>query len=133
MKKLIFLLAIVFTFSNSMAQMTWMTAYKVDPVKMKDAKSAIGKKTKKYNSKADGELIYTYEIVAGDRANYLVRSGFAESMAQFDSYGSQGLDYWMENVAPLMENVGGTEYMSYVPSASFDDRPNDAKKIWKVI
>ena len=49
MKKLIFLLAIVFTFSNAMAQMTWMTAYKVDPVKMKDAKSAIGKKTKKYN------------------------------------------------------------------------------------
>ena len=80
MKKIIFLLAFAFTFSNAMAQMTWMTAYKVDPVKMKDAKSAIGKKTKKYNSKADGELIYTYEIVAGDRANYLVRSGFAESM-----------------------------------------------------
>ena len=37
----------------------------------------------------------------------------------------------MENVAPLMENVGGTEYMSYVPSASFDDRPNDAKKYGK--
>ena len=47
MKKLILLLVVVFTFSNTMAQMTWMTAYKVDPVKMKDAKSAIGKKTKK--------------------------------------------------------------------------------------
>ena len=67
MKKIIFLLAFAFTFSNAMAQMTWMTAYKVDPVKMKDAKSAIGKKTKKYNSNVDGELIYTYEIVAGER------------------------------------------------------------------
>ena len=76
MKKLILLLVVVFTFSNTMAQMTWMTAYKVNPAKMNDAKSAIGKKTNKYNSKADGELIYTYEIVAGDRANYLVRSGF---------------------------------------------------------
>ena len=27
---------------------------------------------------------------------------------ELDSYGNQGLDYWMENVAPLMENVGGT-------------------------
>ena len=113
MKKIILLLAFVFTFSNTMAQMTWMTAYKVDPVKMKDAKSAIGEKTQKYNSKADGELIYTYEIVAGDRANYLVRSGFAKSMAEFDSYGSQGLDYWMENVAPLMNNVGGTCYFHF--------------------
>ena len=48
MKKLILLLAFVFTFSNTVAQMTWMTAYKVDPVKMKDAKSAIGEKTQKY-------------------------------------------------------------------------------------
>jgi hypothetical protein len=133
MKKLILLLVVVFTFSNSMAQMTWMTAYKVDPVKMKDAKSAISNKTKKYNSKADGELIYTYEIVAGDRANYLVRSGFAQSMAQFDSYGSQGLDYWMENVAPLMNNVGGTEYFSHASDASFDDAEPGTNKIWKVL
>ena len=33
---------------------------------MKDAKSAISNGEKKYNSKADGELIYPYEIVAGD-------------------------------------------------------------------
>lgn len=113
--------------------MTWMTAYKVDPVKMKDAKSAISNKTKKYNSKADGELIYTYEIVAGERANYLVRSGFAQSMAQFDSFGSQGLDYWMENVAPLMNNVGGTEYFSHASDASFDDAEPGTNKIWKVL
>ncbi len=62
MKKIIFLLAFAFTFSNAMAQMTWMTAYKVDPVKMKDAKSAIGKKTKKYNSNVDGELIYSQNL-----------------------------------------------------------------------
>ena len=133
MKKLILLLVVVFTFSNTMAQMTWMTAYKVDPSKMKDAKSAISNKTKKYNSKVDGELIYTYEIVAGERANYLVRSGFAQSMAQFDSYGSQGLDYWMENVAPLMNNVGGTEYFSHASDASFDDAEPGTNKIWKVL
>jgi len=133
MKKLIFLLAFAFTFSNAMAQTAWTTMYKVAPENMQAAKDAIGKKTKKFNSKADGELIYTFQILAGERANYIVREGLGNSYAELDSYGNQGLDYWMENVAPLMENVGGTEYMSYVPSASFDDRPNDAKKIWKVI
>ena len=133
MKKLIFLLAIAFTFSNAMAQTAWTTMYKVAPENMQAAKDAIGKKTKKFNSKADGELIYTFQILAGERANYIVREGLGNSYAELDSYGNQGLDYWMENVAPLMENVGGTEYMSYVPSASFDDRPNDTKKIWKVI
>ena len=133
MKKLIFLLAIAFTFSNAMAQTAWTTMYKVAPENMQAAKDAIGKKTKKFNSNADGELIYTFQILAGERANYIVREGLGNSYAELDSYGNQGLDYWMENVAPLMENVGGTEYMSYVPSASFDDRPNDAKKIWKVI
>ena len=133
MKKLLLLLVVVLVFNNTMAQMTWMTAYKVEPLKMKDAKSAIEKKTKKYNSDVDGELIYTYEIIAGDRANYLVRSGFAQSMAQFDSYGSQGLDYWMENVAPLMNNVGGTEYFSHADDASFDDAEPGTNKIWKVL
>lgn len=133
MKKLILSIVVVFTFSNTIAQMTWMSAYKVDPVKMNDAKSAIEKKTKKYNSNVDGELIYTYEIVAGDRANYIVRSGFAQSMAQFDSYGTQGLDYWMENVAPLMNNVGGTEYFSHSSDASFDDAEPGTNKIWKVL
>ena len=133
MKKLLLLLVVVFVFNNTMAQMTWMSAYKVEPLKMKDAKSAIEKKTKKYNSDVDGELIYTYEIIAGDRANYLVRSGFAQSMAQFDSYGTQGLDYWMENVAPLMNNIGGTEYFSYADDASFDDAEPGTNKIWKVL
>ena len=133
MKKLLLLLVVVFVFNNTMAQMTWMTAYKVEPLKMKDAKSAIEKKTKKYNSDVNGELIYTYEIIAGDRANYLVRSGFAQSMAQFDSYGTQGLDYWMENVAPLMNNVGGTEYFSHADDASFDDAEPGTNKIWKVL
>ena len=133
MKKLLLLLVVVLVFNNTMAQMTWMTAYKVEPLKMKDAKSAIEKKTKKYNSDVDGELIYTYEIIAGDRANYLVRSGFAQSMAQFDSYGTQGLDYWMENVAPLMNNVGGTEYFSHADDASFDDAEPGTNKIWKVL
>ena len=133
MKKLLLLLVVVFVFNNTMAQMTWMSAYKVDPVKMNDAKSAIGKKTNKYNSSAEGELIYTYEILAGERANYLVRSGFAQSMAQFDSYGTQGLDYWIENVAPLMNNVGGTEYFSYATDASFDDAEVGENRIWKVL
>ena len=133
MKKLLLLLVVAFVFNNTMAQMTWMTAYKVEPLKMKDAKSAIEKKTKKYNSDVDGELIYTYEIIAGDRANYLVRSGFAQSMAQFDSYGTQGLDYWMENVAPLMNNIGGTEYFSHADDASFDDAEPGTNKIWKVL
>ena len=133
MKKLLLLSVVVFVFNNTMAQMTWMTAYKVEPLKMKDAKSAIEKKTKKYNSDVDGELIYTYEIIAGDRANYLVRSGFAQSMAQFDSYGTQGLDYWMENVAPLMNNIGGTEYFSHADDASFDDAEPGTNKIWKVL
>ena len=133
MKKLLLLLVVVFVFNNTMAQMTWMSAYKVEPLKMKDAKSAIEKKTKKYNSDVDGELIYTYEIIAGDRANYLVRSGFAQSMAQFDSYGTQGLDYWMENVAPLMNNIGGTEYFSHADDASFDDAEPGTNKIWKVL
>ena len=74
-----------------------------------------------------------YEIIAGERANYLVRSGFAQSMAQFDSYGTQGLDYWMENVAPLMNNVGGTEYFSHADDASFDDAEPGTNKIWKVL
>ena len=133
MKKLILLLAVVFTFSNAIAQTAWTTMYKVAPENMQAAKDAIGKKTKKFNSKADGELIYTFQIIAGERANYIVREGLGDSYAELDSYGNQGLDYWMENVAPLMTNVGGTEYMSYVPTASFDDRPSDAKKIWKVL
>jgi len=133
MKKIILMLVLTFTFSSVMAQMTWMSAYKVDPLKMKDAKSAIASKTNKFNSKVDGELIYTYEILAGDRANYLVRSGFAQSMAQFDSYGNKGLDFWMENVAPLMSNVGGTEYFSYSTEASYDDAEVGVNKIWKVL
>ena len=56
MKKLIFLLAIAFTFSNSMAQTAWTTMYKVAPENMQAAKDAIGKKTKKFNSKADGRF-----------------------------------------------------------------------------
>ena len=54
-------------------------------------------------------------------------------MAQFDSYGTQGLDYWMENVAPLMNNVGGTEYFSHADDASFDDAEPGTNKIWKVL
>ena len=112
MKKLIFLLAIAFTFSNAMAQIAWTTMYKVAPENMQAAKDAIGKKTKKFNSKADGELIYTFQILAGERANYIVREGLGNSYAELDSYGNQGLDYWMENVAPLMENVGGMKCVS---------------------
>ena len=48
MKKLIFLLAVVFTFSNAMAQTAWTTMYKVAPENMQTAKDAIGKKTKKF-------------------------------------------------------------------------------------
>ena len=51
MKKIILMLVLTFTFSSVMAQMTWMSAYKVDPLKMKDAKSAIASKTNKFNSK----------------------------------------------------------------------------------
>ena len=61
------------------------------------------------------------------------RQGFAQSMAQFDSYGSQGLDYWMENVAPLLNNVGGTEYFSHAKDASFDDAEPGENRIWKVL
>ena len=38
MKKLIFLLAIAFTFSNAMAQTAWTTMYKVAPENMQAAK-----------------------------------------------------------------------------------------------
>ena len=61
MKKIIFLLAFVFTISNTIAQTAWTTMYKVAPENMQVAKEAIGKKTKKFNSKADGELIYTFQ------------------------------------------------------------------------
>ena len=76
MKKLIFLLAIACTFSNAMAQTAWTTMYKVAPENMQAAKDAIGKKTKKFNSKADGELIYTfqYDLIqksAPDRTLYI--------------------------------------------------------------
>ena len=133
MKKLIFLLAIAFTFSNAMAQTAWTTMYKVAPENMQAAKDAIGKKTKKFNSKADGELIYTFQILAGERANYIVREGLGNSYAELDSYGNQGLDYWMENVAPLMNNIGGTEYFSYATDASFDDAEAGTNRIWKVL
>ena len=133
MKKLIFLLAIAFTFSNAMGQTAWTTMYKVAPENMQAAKDAIGKKTKKFNSKADGELIYTFQILAGERANYIVREGLGNSYAELDSYGNQGLDYWMENVAPLMNNVGGTEYFSHATDASFDDAEPGTNRIWKVL
>lgn len=124
---------LIFSYTGVMSQTAWTTMYKVAPENMQDAKKAIAEKTNKFNSDINGELIYTFQIIAGERANYIVREGLGDSYAELDSYGNKGLDFWMENVAPLMENVGGTEYMSYVPSASFDDRPSDAKKIWKVI
>ena len=93
MKKLILLLVVVFTFSNTMAQMTWMTAYKVDPVKMKDAKSAIGKKTKKYNipvvhsmTKKGLGFVYTKTHLSENNKKAKVILNFNEKLYPYNDY-----------------------------------------------
>ena len=133
MKKLILLVCLVaFTFSAA-GQQIWMSAYKVDPSNTKQAREAIAEKTKTFNTLESGRLIYTYEIVAGERANHLVRVGFGESLADLDSWDSAGYDYWIKNVSPLISNVGGTEYMQYVADASFDDAEPGSNRISKVL
>ena len=133
MKKIILSLCLIaFTF-NAVGQQIWMSAYKVDPSNTKQAREAIAEKTKTFNTLESERLIYTYEIVAGERANYLVRVGFGESLAQLDSWDNAGYDYWIENVSPLISNVGGTEYMQHATDASFDDAVAGSNRISKVL
>ena len=133
MKKIILLLCLVaFTF-NAVGQQIWMSAYKVDPSNTKQAREAIAEKTKTFNTLESERLIYTYEIVAGERANYLVRVGFGESLAQLDSWDNAGYDYWIENVSPLISNVGGTEYMGYAKDASYNTSEPGSLRVGKVL
>ena len=111
----------------------WLSYYKVNKGEMQNAKTSIAKKTKKYNSKADGELIYTFQVEAGERAQQLIRFGVGQTMASLDGYDSDGYKYWNENVSPLINNVGGTEYISFNEKASFDNVSSGTNRVSKVL
>ena len=133
MKKSILLsLALTLCF-NAYTQEGWMSYYKVNDGQMQSAKDAISKKTKKYNGSTDGELIYTFQVEAGERAQQLIRFGVGPTMASLDGYDSDGYKYWMENVSPLINNVGGTEYISFNEQASFDNVTRGTNRVSKVL
>ena len=131
-KSILFILALTLCFSAN-SQEGWLSYYKVNKGEMQNAKTSIAKKTKKYNSKADGELIYTFQVEAGERAQQLIRFGVGPTMASLDGYDSDGYKYWNENVSPLINNVGGTEYISFNEMASFDNVPSGTNKVTKVL
>jgi hypothetical protein len=132
MKKSILLLFVFVLSFSANSQEGWVTYYKVNKGEMQSAKEAIAKKTKKYNSSADGELIYTFQVEAGERAQQLVRFGVGPTMASLDT-GAEGYQYWMDNVSPLINNVGGTEYVSRSDGASFDNVVAGTNKVAKVL
>ena len=131
-KSILFILALTLCFSAN-SQEGWMSYYKVNKGEMQNAKTSIAKKTKKYNSKADGELIYTFQVEAGERAQQLIRFGVGQTMASLDGYDSDGYKYWNENVSPLINNVGGTEYISFNEKASFDNVSSGTNRVSKVL
>ena len=92
MKKSILLsLALTLCF-NAYTQEGWMSYYKVNDGQMQSAKDAISKKTKKYNGSTDGELIYTFQVEAGERAQQLIRFGVGPTMASLDGYDSKSIE-----------------------------------------
>ena len=131
-KSILFILALTLCFSAN-SQEGWLSYYKVNKGEMQNAKTSIAKKTKKYNSKADGELIYTFQVEAGERAQQLIRFGVGQTMASLDGYDSDGYKYWNENVSPLINNVGGTEYISFNEKASFDNVSSGTNRVSKVL
>ena len=131
-KSILFILALTLCFSAN-SQEGWLSYYKVNKGEMQNAKTSIAKKTKKYNSKADGELIYTFQVEAGERAQQLIRFGVGPTMASLDGYDSDGYKYWNENVSPLINNVGGTEYISFNEKASFDNVSSGTNRVSKVL
>ena len=131
-KSILFIMALTLCFSAN-SQEGWLSYYKVNKGEMQNAKTSIAKKTKKYNSKADGELIYTFQVEAGERAQQLIRFGVGQTMASLDGYDSDGYKYWNENVSPLINNVGGTEYISFNEKASFDNVSSGTNRVSKVL
>lgn len=131
-KSILFIMALTLCFSAN-SQEGWLSYYKVNKGEMQNAKTSIAKKTKKYNSKADGELIYTFQVEAGERAQQLIRFGVGPTMASLDGYDSDGYKYWNENVSPLINNVGGTEYISFNEKASFDNVSSGTNRVSKVL
>ena len=131
-KSILFIFALTLCF-NAYSQEGWVSYYKVNDGQMQTAKDAIAKKTKKYNGSTDGELIYTFQVEAGERAQQLIRFGVGPTMASLDGYDSDGYKYWMENVSPLINNVGGTEYISFNEKASFDNVTRGTNRVSKVL
>ena len=83
---------------------------------------AIKDKTKKYNQGQNDSKLYTFSIMAGPRQGEFLRVGMGPTWKDFDNWSpdSKEMDYWRDNVAPLIESSSGREYFERVDDASYD-------------
>ena len=113
----------LFSFSSYSQSMVVSLDYHT-PVKGKGSElsDAIKDKTKKYNQGADAFQLYTWEVIAGSNQGNYARAGVGPTWADFDNspVSSKELDYWMENVDPLIASSSGREYYVRRDAASHD-------------
>jgi len=121
------LLASAMLFGQSDPLVFWMRT--MVPVKGKQSQlvKAVAKKTQKFNGEDSGDVIRTYQITNGPDEGAFVRSGLLGPWAQFDETSDQqqaGLDYWMKNVAPLVETNKGMQIWSTTPELLYNGTGN---------
>ena len=117
------LLLLAFTFSSySQSMVVWLDYH--TPVKGKgtELSDAIKDKTKKYNQGASDFKLYTWQVIAGPNQGSYARAGVGPKWADFDnnSVSPKELNYWMDNVDPLIASSSGREYYVRRDGASHD-------------
>ena len=124
MKNLFSVILILFISINSYSQsmVVWLDYH--TPVKGKGSElsDAIKEKTQKYNQGADDFKLYTWQVMAGPNQGSFARAGVGPTWADFDnnSVSPKELDYWMDNVDPLIASSTGREYYVRSDQASHD-------------
>ena len=123
MKNIFFILFLfVVQAGISQSMVVWVDYH--DPVKGKgsELREAVGDKTKKYNQGPGTFQLYTFEVISGPRQGQLARAGVGPTWADFDnnSVSPKELNYWMDNVDPLIASSSGREYYVRRDGASHD-------------
>ena len=124
MKYIYFILITLFISFQGLSQssVVWLSYHKPMKGKGSELFDAIKDKTQKYNQGQNDSKLYTFSVMAGPRQGEFLRVGMGPTWKDFDNWSpdSKEMDYWRDNVAPLIESSSGREYFERVDDASYD-------------
>jgi len=132
MKKILFLIITIFSFSYTNSQVAVTRVLDVKEGQMEKMMEGVAKKTKMFNSKPGDAMWYTFQIMSGPNAQNLWRVQIAENIAELDNVDTAGNEYWQKTVGDL-HTSGAVRRWGKANGASYEADSNEYRPLYRAL